>query len=108
MTLTAQARNTLHMTGLVTAPALWVLSTQGALLLPHADCRLRLTLSLLASALAALLSLASAGISLAAIGRTRPRMRVFLGLISALAALIFTYALLLQMAASFLVDRCQS
>jgi hypothetical protein len=108
MTLTAQARNGLHLTGLVVAPALWVLSTQGALLLPHSDCRLRLTLSLLAPALAALLCLASAGLSLASIGHARPRMRVFLGLISALVALIFTYALLLQTAAAFLVDRCQS
>lgn len=108
MKVTAQRRSRLHLTGLVAAPALWALSTQAALLLPHADCRLGLTLSLLATALAALLSLASAGLSLASIGPARPRMRVSLGFISGLAALILTYALLLQMAASFLVDQCQA
>lgn len=104
----ARRKPVLALSGLLVAPALWVANSQAGLILPPLECHAALGLTLIASVVAALLSAVSAGYSFTAGGATASRLRRVIALASGLAGLIFTYALLLQGAASVLVDQCQS
>lgn len=96
------------LSGLLVSPALWVANSQAGLILPPLECHAELGLAPIASFVLALVSAMSASCSFAVIGGTAPRLRRFIALASGLAGLVFTYALLLQGAASVLVDRCLS
>jgi len=95
---------------LILAPAAWAASTQLGEILPYADCANRGGSSALAALSAAVIAAASAGVSLHGISRPcmggHPTMR-FIGLVGALTALVFAYALGLQTVAALVLSGCE-
>ncbi len=94
------------LSGLILPPAIWAVMMQLGLILPHADCRGHSSWTFAAAALAALLALAASGLSRHAAVSRGTRYSLFLGNLSFLIGLAFTFALFLQGAASALIDPC--
>jgi hypothetical protein len=92
--------------GLVVAPLVWAINTQLGQILPYVDCQTRVSWSAIATAVAMLFALASAWISWKGLARTEPPALTFVSQISILTALAFAFALLLQGAATLLLDAC--
>jgi surface polysaccharide O-acyltransferase-like enzyme len=92
--------------GLIGAPAFWMINTQLGQMLPSAECQTRFSWSLLAAALALLAALASAGISWSGLSENQSRTSTFLSYLSVFVALAIAFALLLQGAATLMIDAC--
>ena len=92
--------------GLMGAPLVWAINMQLGQMLPYVDCQRRVSWSAIATALATLAALASAGISYAGATETESEPRMFLRRIGILTALAFAFALFLQGAATLLLDPC--
>lgn len=99
----------IHMTtlsGLVVPPFVWAVLMQLGLILPHADCRAGSAWTLGSSLLAAVIALVASGLSRRAATREGTRYSLFLGNLGFLVGLAFSFALILQGAASMLIDPC--
>jgi hypothetical protein len=92
--------------GLIAAPAAWAASTQLGQILDHVDCKSGVTWSLFAAAAAAAVSLAAMAASYPQ-KATDDRTQLFVGYLSVGANSVFAFALLLQAAASALLNPCQ-
>lgn len=102
--------------GLLLGPAAWALNTQLGQVLPHVDCGTGTRLSLYASMVCVMLSTIGAVASAralrapggtAALPSAGPRrVPAFLAVVSTLSGALFTFALLLQTAASTVLDGC--
>lgn len=92
--------------GLIAAPAAWAVSMQLGQILPYTDCRTGIAATAVASFAAALIALAGCFVSYRGYASTRARMGLFLSALSLLVGLSFAFALLLQGAASLLIDAC--
>jgi hypothetical protein len=100
--------------GLIAGPAVWAANTQLGEILPYTDCASGFRWSALNSFLAVLVSLAAAAVSWRAAraevaGQEPDRSMVFdfTGGFSALLALVFAFALLLQGLASLVLTGCE-
>jgi hypothetical protein len=97
--------------GLWVAPLVWAVNMQLGQILPYTDCRSQLhvsaVVSLIAAVIAALSGLASwrsaKPSSADALGETAS----FAGTVSSLAALVFTFALIMQGIASMVLTGCE-
>jgi hypothetical protein len=96
--------------GLIVGGVAWAGNTQLGEILPTADCIGRHHLSAIISFAGAIVVLASGGVSWRLDGRTSAgddRTLPFAARLSALAALVFTFALLMQGAASLVLTGCE-
>jgi hypothetical protein len=96
--------------GLVAGPLAWAISTQLGPILAGPDCRASFPLTFLACAFCALLALAGAAVSWRALEMRPARRRGasrFVCLLSIFMALVLTFALLLQAAASLVLTGCE-
>ncbi|NOJ42180.1 hypothetical protein [Bradyrhizobium australiense] len=99
-------------TGLSIAPAVWIVNTQLGQILPYLDCQHQTAYSAIASFAGAVASCVAAAISWRAAQRVSvsepsPTEPSFVGSMSALSALLFAFALLMQGAASLVLSGCQ-
>ena len=98
--------------GLAFASAAWAVNTQLGETLPYLDCRQHARYSALASVAALLLAGVAAIISWRATGRARSTQPFtatsgFIGAMSALSALVFSFAIFLQAIASLVLSGCE-
>ena len=93
--------------GLVWAPLLWAANTELSLILPRLDCERHLTLTSLVALVATILAFGSALASHIGTQFTVSRLQVFLARLSAFTGLVFALALILQEAASLLLNACE-
>jgi len=98
--------------GLAVASAAWAINMQLGQILPYVDCQQRARYSATASFIALLLASVGAVMSWRAIGRAGgagPLTAVsgFVGALSALAALVFIFALSMQGIASLVLSGCE-
>lgn len=95
----------LRYSGLFVAPAAWAANVQAGQLLSYIDCSTRTSWSTLTAALALALALAAAAASLARRNHVAGT-GCFLANLGGLVALTFAFALMLQMAATLMLDPC--
>jgi hypothetical protein len=96
--------------GLIIGGIIWAANTQLGQILPYVDCIGQAHLSAIISFVGALVVLASSALSWRLDGRPSvgdDRSLPFASRLSALAALVFTFALLLQGAASMVLSGCE-
>lgn len=99
-------KSVLRYAGLAAPPLAWALSTQLGQITPYADCRQGTSLTLMLCAV--LLAVSVAGMGLSRIVSTNiARPERFVADVGFLLALTSVFALLLQGAASVLLDACQ-
>ncbi len=92
--------------GLLVPPAVWSLNVELGLILPPVDCRLSASWTLAVSAIALVAALAATGLSGRDLIAAESRMHLFLAGLSLLVGMAFTYAILLQGAAAWLLHPC--
>jgi hypothetical protein len=113
MTVSKLLSNLLLCAGLWAAPLVWAANMQLGQLLPYLDCRAQLHISAVASligaGIAALSGVASWQSAKRAAAETAGihQTIAFAGALSALAALVFTFALVMQAAASMVLTGCE-
>ncbi|MCA6119195.1 hypothetical protein J6524_30585 [Bradyrhizobium sp. WSM 1738] len=98
--------------GLSVAPAIWIINTQLGRILVYLDCQHRTAYSAIASFAGAVANCVVAAVSWRAAQRVflsepPPTELSFVGSLSALSALLFAFALLMQGAASLVLSGCQ-
>ncbi|MCZ4091332.1 hypothetical protein [Sinorhizobium psoraleae] len=92
--------------GLLLAPGAWAINTELAQILPYVDCGAGTSWSVVASFGAAILALAGALVSHRRFAQSEPRTKLFIARLNVLVGLAFAFALLLQGAATMLLDPC--
>lgn len=92
--------------GMIVAPSAWAVTTQAGQILPYLDCRGRISWSLVAVIIAAIISVVGVGISYRQI-RHDNATAFFVSWLGAGIGLAFTFAILLQGAAVLLLNPCQ-
>lgn len=92
--------------GLLVAPAVWAINTQLGLMLPYADCGSASHGSIILSFAAFLMAAASALISFRGHAHAS-RTSLFIMRLSVLVGLAFAFALILQGAATLLINPCE-
>jgi hypothetical protein len=91
---------------LIAAPAAWSATTQLGQILPYRDCRMDTSYSLVVAGLALIVSLGSVVVSYPkAAADNRPNS--FVAYLSVGTGLVFLFALLLQVTAAAVLNRCQ-
>jgi hypothetical protein len=98
--------------GLALASAAWAINTQLGEILPYLDCRQHARYSALASLAGLLLACLAAVVSWRATGRARSTEPFtatsgFIGAMSALSALVFSFAIFLQAIAPLVLSGCE-
>jgi hypothetical protein len=97
----------IRLSGLVLAPLIWAANTQLGQILPYSDCRTQIPLSAAVSILLTLLTVAAALFPLAERTPVAARTALFVNRLSLLTGLAFSFAMLMQSAATLLVGPCQ-
>ena len=101
----------LHWSGLLVASVLWAVNTQLGQILPYLDCQRQARYSAILSFLGAAVACLSGAISWRSIGlagMSEPRRAfIFVGSMSALAALLFAFALSMQGLAGLVLSGCE-
>jgi hypothetical protein len=92
--------------GLVFPPAAWAANTQLGQILPHADCAAGIMSAAIVSFGAALLAMTGTLMSYRAHAASVSRRMLFLSRLSLMMGAAFVFALLLQGAATLLLDAC--
>ena len=98
--------------GLLSPALLWALNMQLSQILPHIDCTKQLRSSALTSVAAAVLALLAGYVSWRSVrppstGFGSPSTLRFAGNLSALSALLFAFALIMQTVASVVLTGCE-
>ena len=97
----------LKLTGVASPPALWAAATQLGQVLPYPDCHGGLRVTAIVTIIAGAMSLLATAVGRRAwAGMEKERTEQFIFDISLLAGLVFSFALILQGAASVLLDPC--
>jgi hypothetical protein len=96
-----------RLSGLVAAPLIWAANTQLGQILPYSDCQTHVPLVAAVSILLTLLTVAAALFPLAQSKSVTARTPLFINRLSLLTGLAFSFAMLMQSAATLLVDTCQ-
>lgn len=112
MTRSYLQRNAIRFAGLTLSPLAWACSTQLGQILPYVDCERRLPFLAISTFFLSVVALAGAYLSWSArtgtvAGHIAADTRLFLERVSALAGLLFTFALLLQGAATLVLSGCE-
>jgi hypothetical protein len=96
-----------HYAGMSAAPVAWATSTQLGQILPYTDCPKQTSSSLIA--VAAALAVGLTGVAVSWLGQigAGDRTQIFVGRLSIGIGLAFTFALMLQGAATLLLNACQ-
>lgn len=92
--------------GMIVAPSAWVATMQAGQILPYLDCQGRVSWSLVAVSLAAVVSVVGVGISYYQM-RHDAAISFFVSSLGVGIGLAFTFAIFLQGAAVLLVSPCQ-
>ena len=92
--------------GMIVAPSAWAVTTQAGQILPYLDCHGRISWSVIAITIAAIVSVGGVGISCRQM-RHDNATSFFIGSLGAGIGLAFTFAILLQGAAVLLLNPCQ-
>jgi len=98
--------------GLWLAPSLWAVNMQLGQILPYRDCYTNSHISAMASFVAAVLAAVSGVVSWEGVRRVgqervQAAIAVFAGSVSALSALVFTFALTMQGIAAVVLTGCE-
>jgi hypothetical protein len=95
--------------GLLVGSAFWAINTQLGLILPYPDCRAQVRWSPLVSFTAVVIAILAGIASWRSSHSGQPKDTTlrFMGSVSGLAALIFTFALAMQGAASLMLNGCE-
>lgn len=113
MTRSGLQRNLMRFAGMAAGPLAWACSTQLGQILPYVDCARRLPLLALSAFSLTAASLAGAYLSWCcrtdppAIDGTGAETRLFSQHLSALMGVLFGFALLLQAAATIVLNPCE-
>ncbi|NLS06386.1 hypothetical protein HGP14_24055 [Rhizobium sp. P32RR-XVIII] len=97
----------IRLSGLVAAPLIWAANTQLGQILPYSDCRTHVPLSAAVSILLTLVTVVAALSPLAERTPVASRTPLFVNRLSLLTGLAFSFAMLMQSAATLLIDTCQ-
>jgi len=106
-------RNVMRFAGMAAGPLAWACSTQLGQILPYVDCGRRLSLLVLSAFSLAEISLVGAYLSWCcrtapqSLGTTGAETRLFSQHLSALMGVLFGFALLLQGAATIVLNPCE-
>ena len=106
-------RNAMRFTGMAAGPLTWACSTQLGQILPYVDCERRLPLLALSAFSLAAISVVGAYLSWycrttpPGLGTTGSETRLFSQHLSALMGVLFGFALLLQGAATIVLNPCE-
>lgn len=96
--------------GLLIGSSVWIINTQLGQMLPYLDCRQQASYSAIASFAGAVTASFAAAMSWRSVSRTRgmpPATLKFVAWVSALAALVFAFALATQGIASLVLSGCE-
>jgi hypothetical protein len=93
--------------GVTIAPAAWAIATQLGQVLPYADCARQMSSTLIAAAAGVIVALIGAAVSYFGQQSEHGPTQLFIGRLSVGMGLAFTFALMLQGAATLLVSACQ-
>jgi hypothetical protein len=97
--------------GLLVAALAWAINTQLGQILPYLDCQREARFSAAASLIGAAAAVLASGVSWRSVGRPQraapDRTTNFVGLMSAMAGLVFGFALSMQGVASLVLSGCE-
>jgi hypothetical protein len=93
--------------GLTMAPAAWAITTQLGQVLPYGDCAGQMSSSLIAAAVGVVVALSAAAVSYFRQKSEHGQTQLFIGRVSVGMGLAFGFAVILQAAATLVVNACQ-
>jgi hypothetical protein len=93
--------------GLVAAPAAWAVNMELGQILPYLDCASQWSMTSAGTAIALVIAALAGFVSFRASATAVSKREIFISHLSSGSAAVFTFALILQGAASVLLNACQ-